>query len=254
MTSRIEVTNPSEGVRIVRVDAPPANRFNYALREELLKVLDEAERDEAVRAIVLTGTGEAFCAGDDLREAVTRGDQAVDGLKQFGRMLDLIEQGRVPVIAAVNGHAVGGGFELALACDIRIGSTSANFIAAGVNVGLMASVYRLPRLIGISRAKAILLTGLPVRAEQALSHGIITELHAPAELMPAALKLAERIASRAPLSVEATKRQVDRVYGMERAEAMRAAVGELATLTKTRDHFEAVDAFVNKRQPVFARS
>jgi enoyl-CoA hydratase len=98
--------------------------------------------------LVITGRDNAFCAGDDLLEELTRGDRALPMLGQFGRLLEKIERLRVPVIGAINGHAVGGDLELALACDIRIASPDAIFLAAGVNIALMASVYRLPRLIG----------------------------------------------------------------------------------------------------------
>jgi enoyl-CoA hydratase len=250
---QLNVTRPSAGVATVQIVAPPTNMLGGDIRRRLLAELEGLQADLTVRAIILTGHEKAFCAGDNLREAVTRGDAASDSLKQFGQLIETVETGRAPVIAAVNGHAVGGGFELALGCDIRIGSTDAKFIAAGVNVGLMASVYRLPRLIGLARAKEILLTGLPVDAPKALAYGILTELHAPDALMEAALALADRIASRAPLSVEATKRQTAQAYDLSPADAMRAAGKELAVLSKSRDHFAAVEAFVRREPPVFVR-
>jgi enoyl-CoA hydratase len=251
---QVTVTRPAEGVAAIRIEAPPVNKLGAAIRERLLAELLGLEDDLSVRAIVLTGQGQAFCAGDDLAEAVTRGETAVDSLKQFGRIIETVETGRVPVIAAINGHAVGGGMELALGCDIRIGSTDAKFIAAGVNVGLMASVYRLPRLIGLARAKEILLTGLPCSAQTALQYGLITELHAPEALMDAAFALAERIASRAPLSVEATKRQSARAYELSPDEALGAAIQELSTLSRSRDHFTAVEAFRRRETPAFVRA
>lgn len=248
------VTRPREGVVKLQIAAPPTNKLGAAIRQQLLTALEGIEADLSVRAVVLTGQGQAFCAGDDLREAVTRGDAALESLKQFLSIIETIETARAPVIAVINGPAVGGGLELALGCDIRIGSTDAKFIAAGVNVGLMASVYRLPRLIGVGRAKQILLSGLPVDAKTALDYGIITELHPPHALMDAAIALAERIASRAPLSVEATKRQTTQAYDLTPAEAMEASVKELAVLCKTQDHFTAVEAFVKREHPSFIRA
>jgi enoyl-CoA hydratase len=123
-----------------------------------------------------------------------------------------------------------------------------------VNVGLMASTYRLPRLIGISRAKAMLLTGSPFDAAVMEAWGLVTALHAPDQLRDAALALAERIASRAPLSVEATKRFADRAVDMSPGEAREMLVCELSVLQASRDHQEAISAFIEKREPVFTRT
>lgn len=254
MSGTIHVSRPAEGVVLIRIDSPPTNALGQAIRERLVAELEALEADLSVRAMVLTGTGKAFCAGDDLREAAGRGDGAQASLNQFGRMLDRIEGARVPVIAAINGHAVGGGLELALACDIRLGAPEAKFIGAGVNVGLMASVYRLPRLIGVARAKAMLLTGWPSDAKTALDYGLLTGLFEADQLLAEALKLAGRIASRAPLSVEATKRQVGRAFDMTPREAGRAAAEELAVLAKSQDHKAGIAAFVKRQEPVFTRS
>ncbi|MGE5566425.1 MAG: enoyl-CoA hydratase/isomerase family protein, partial [Parcubacteria group bacterium] len=155
--------------------------------------------------------------------------------------------------AAVNGHCVGGGLEVALACDIRLASTKAVFTAAGVNVGLMASAYRLPRVIGVAKAKVMLLTGLPVDAQGALANDLVTEVHEPEALVDAAVALATRIASRAPLSVEATKRTASRAMDMDAAEAARSNAEEIAILSASEDHAGAVAAFAERREPVFRR-
>lgn len=254
MDEKLDVRIESNGVAVITIDAPPANRLGTAIREKLLSELRELNADLSIRAIVLTGAGTGFCAGDNLREAVERGDTAIDSLAQFGAVVEEIERGRVPVIGAINGHAVGGGFELALACDIRLGCPQTSFIAAGVNVGLMASVWRLPRLIGIARAKAILLTGLPVDAQKALDYGIITEIHATDALLDAAIALAQRIASRAPLSVEAAKRQSIAAFDLSPQEALDAALSEAGVLCTSQDHFAAVDAFVKRETPTFVRA
>ncbi|MCW5760983.1 MAG: enoyl-CoA hydratase/isomerase family protein, partial [Phenylobacterium sp.] len=157
-------------------------------------------------------------------------------------------------ICAVNGYALGGGFELALCCDIRLASTEAKFVCAGVNVGLMASTYRLPRLIGESRAKSMLLTGLPHDAEMAERYGLVTGVHAPGALKGAAVTLAERIATRAPLSVEATKRTSHRALDLSPEESGRIWGEELRVLRRSNDHKAALDAFRERRDPVFTRS
>jgi enoyl-CoA hydratase/carnithine racemase len=220
------------------------------MRATFMAALDEVETNDALRCLIVTGRGRAFCAGDDLKNVSPAGED----LAGFGRLLDRLEATRVPVIAAVNGWCVGGGFELACCCDIRLASTEAKFVCAGVNVGLMASTYRLPRLIGVSRAKAMLLTGLPHDAEAAERYGLVTGLHAPDELRPAAIALAERIASRAPLSVEATKRTAGRAPDLSPEDANRMLGQELRVLRRSNDHKAAVAAFRERRDPVFSRS
>lgn len=252
----IIVTQPEPGVGLVEIFVPPANALGSVPRAALLAALDALEADLAIRVIILTGRGQAFCSGDDLREASQRNNASADApsLGSFGAVLDRIEEFRVPVIAAVNGYAIGGGLELALSCDIRIAAESARFQGAGVNVGLMASVYRLPRLIGVARAKAMLLTGLPADAATALTYGLVTEVHAADALMPAALAMAGRIATRAPLSVEASKRQIGRAFDMDAEQAQAASVKELSVLAKSQDHKAAVEAFLTRATPVFTRS
>ena len=241
----IHVSRPTGSILLVELDAPPANALGLAVRAELVRILDEIATDDDVRAVVLTGRGGVFCAGDDLREASARqGPEALEAVQDFNRLMDWVEALRVPVIAAIDGWCFGGGLELALACDIRLASDRAVFAASGVNIGLMASVVRLPRLIGVARAKAHLLTGAQFGPQRALADGVVTAIHAPDRLLPEAFHLAEWIASRAPLAVEATKRVVDgRSYVEE----------ELPGLVSSADHREAVAAFMAKRAAVFRR-
>lgn len=250
----LHVSQPAPHVVLIEIDNPPSNALGASVRERFIEHLKQIESDLDIRAVILTGRGKGFCAGDDLREAATRGLDALSSLVQFGALLDAIEGLRVPVIAAVNGHAIGGGLELALACDVRIASAEAFFMAAGVNIGLMASTYRLPRLVGIGAAKAMLLTGSRVDAALALSTGLVTAVHAHDDLLQAATDLAVRIASRAPLSVEAAKRSIDRAFDWSAQEAAAAALAELRTLVATKDHAAAVRAFLDRSDPVFTRS
>ena len=155
----------------------------------------------------------------------------------------------MPVIVAINGGALGGGLDLALACDIRLAAEGASFTASGVNVGLMASVGRLPTLIGSGPAKAMLLTGQPVDAAMALRLGLVTAVHPADRLLNEALTLAGGIAGRAPLAVEAAKRFV----GMSLEERARRMDPALEALADTADHREAVASFLEKRTPAFKR-
>ncbi|TNF04557.1 MAG: enoyl-CoA hydratase/isomerase family protein [Sphingomonadales bacterium] len=252
MTGKIHVSHPARGVTQIFIDCPPANALGAEPLSELIVALEQAERDESVRAVVLAGREGAFCAGADLR-GLAEGASWEELSTRFARVIDLVEQLRAPVIAAIDGHALGGGFELALACDIRVASERAFFVGAAVNVGLVASVYRLPRLIGVARAKAILLTGERVDAQTALHYGIVTEVAAGSAL-PAALRIAERIATRAPLSVEASKRLINQAPDLTRDAFDRIMQPELDVLVNSNDHREALDAFQARRQPEFTRT
>lgn len=250
MAGAVHVEAISPAVMRLTIDNPPMNPLGVEMRQVFMDALDQVVAHEQLRCLIVTGKGRAFCSGDDLKNVGPQGED----LAGFGRLLDRLEATRVPVIAAVNGWCVGGGFELALCCDIRLASTEAKFICAGVNVGLMASTYRLPRLIGVSRAKAMLLTGLPHDAETAERYGLVTGVHAPEALADAAVALAERIATRAPLSVEATKRTAGRAVDLSPEDANVMLGEELRVLRRSNDHKAAVAAFRERRDPVFTRS
>jgi enoyl-CoA hydratase len=251
--SAIHLSPIASGAALLEIDNPPANALGSALRREFLAHLDTLEKDTAIRAVVVTGRGRAFCSGDDLKEQEVAQAQGLDARKallaEFAQLLARIESFRAPVIAAIDGWCMGGGLELALACDIRIASTEAKFVCAGVNIGLMASAWRLPRAIGQARAKHMLLTGLPQDAQTALDFGLVTAVCAPDALQAEATALAMRIASRAPLSVEATKRIASLPPGL----GAERAGGEMDALVKSADHAEALAAFREKRQPKFER-
>ncbi|MFZ0270035.1 enoyl-CoA hydratase/isomerase family protein [Caulobacter sp.] len=245
MSAMIHVSRPTGSILLLELDAPPANALGLPLRAQLAKVLDEIAGDTDTRAVVLTGRGGVFCAGDDLREAHGRpAGKALAAVENFNQLMDWIEALRTPTIAAIDGWCFGGGLELALACDIRVASDRAVFAASGVNIGLMASAVRLPRLIGVGRAKAHLLTGAQFGPERALADGIVTAVHPPERLLPETFRLAEWIASRAPLAVEATKRVIDGRSSVDQ---------ELPALVASADHREAVAAFMAKRTTLFKR-
>jgi len=251
----IHCSKPAAHVALLEIDNPPMNALGRAARAGLLARLDQIDTDADIRVMVLTGRGaRAFCSGDDLKEqAEAQKARSSAHLGEFGHVLERIENHRLPVIAAINGWCMGGGLELASACDIRIASAEARFVCSGVNVGLMASTFRLPRLIGVARAKHMLLTGSPVDAATADKFGLVTAVCAPDALMDEAIKLAERIASRAPLSVEATKRVAALAPDLAPAQAAAVSAKELAVLARSADHKAALAAFAEKREPVFKR-
>ncbi len=249
MSGTIHAEPGGPGVLVITLDNPPMNPLGESMRSRFIGILDEAAQADDLRALVITGRGKAFCAGDDLKSGKT----AAGGTAGFGKLLERLDQLPQPIIGAINGWCIGGGFELSLCCDIRIASPQARFVAAGVNMGLMASAYRLPRLIGESRAKAMLLTGLQVDAQTAEHYGLVTGVHAEADLMSAAIELAQRIASRAPLSVEATKSLAGKASDLSRQEATAIQRTVLEQLRGSDDHREAVAAFREKRDPAFHR-
>lgn len=243
------------GVALIEINHPPANALGRGARDAFHERLDDLSTHSDVRALVITGSADTFCSGDDLKEqlAAQAGGLALREaqLADFGRLIDRIESLPMPTIAAINGYCLGGGLELALACDLRIASDNARFVCAGVNVGLMASAYRLPRLIGLARAKHMLLTGLPVSAKTAEDYGLITLRVDGAVLRDQAIILAQRIASRAPLSVAATRHMAEHANTLGPEEAAAQTREMLKQLLTSEDHAEALQAFHDKRPPQF---
>lgn len=247
--SKIEST-----IVLLEIDNPPANSLSKRTKVQLVTALDEIRKDPQVRVVIITGRGEKFCSGDDLKEAVQNASKEggiLNNLKEFGPIMDSIESLPIPVIAAINGWCIGGGLELALCCDIRMAAHRAKFITAGVNVGLTASAYRLPRLIGIGRAKRMLLTGQVIDAQQAKEFGLVSDLMEAEELLPAALELAKVIANKAPLAIRATKRIANVALDLSEEEGIELQANEIKKLALSRDHQEALAAFTGKRTPIF---
>ncbi|WP_297512328.1 enoyl-CoA hydratase/isomerase family protein [uncultured Caulobacter sp.] len=239
----IHLSHPEPSIALVELDVAPANVLAMAERGRLLDAFAAIEADPATRAVVLTGRNGAFCTGDDLAESMTRDVPAqTAAILHFLAMCDRIAACRVPVIAAIDGWCIGGGLELALACDIRLASERADFACSAVRMGLTASAERLVKLIGESRAKAHLLTGAPFDAARALADGVVAEVHPVEGLREATLRLARVIASRGPLAVAATKRV---------ASGVSSTGDEIPALAASADHAEARTAFVGKRRAVF---
>jgi enoyl-CoA hydratase len=250
----VRVTRPTPHIAVIVLDHPPMNTLARASRLALADALASLDADLEVRCLVITGTGRAFTTGADLREEQEMGEQGLGAFgSEFSQVIRGIEHHRAPVIAAINGYCMGGGFELALCCDVRIASVTAEFAASGVNVGLIASFWRLPRIIGLGPAKEMLLTGAGYRADQAEKWGLVTAVHQPDQLLPAAIALAERIGSRAPLSVEAVKAFTERSLELSREEASKLQGDKFAELYRTEDRVEAIAAFIEKRPATFHR-
>ncbi|HEX5814575.1 MAG TPA: enoyl-CoA hydratase/isomerase family protein [Methylomirabilota bacterium] len=233
------------------LDAPPLNLLGDPVRQAILEALADL-RARGARAVVITGAGRAFCAGADLRDEAKLAPAAVQAFLDadeavFAALADFPGA----TIAAVNGYAYGGGFELALACDIRVAARSARLAGVGVTFGLAVSTARLARVAGEAVALDLLLTGRAVDAGEALALGLVSAVVDDAALAAEARRWAEVVASRAPLSVRANKLALRHCARLPLAEAVAYERGEWARLQRTRDHKEALEAFFAKRPPVF---
>jgi enoyl-CoA hydratase/carnithine racemase len=254
--STVEVSEPSEGVKVVTLSRPEAaNALNTAMGEELLALWTALAADASVRAVVLTGAGRFFCAGADLKERDGMTDQAwSDQHVMFEAMIRAQLACPFPVIAAVNGAAMGGGCEMALACDFAWAADAARLglpeVGLGIIPGLGGTQY-IVRAAGERRAAELLMSGLPVDAAQALEFGLVNRVTPPEELMPQVLERARVIAGKAPLSVKALKKVVRAGAPLPLDEAMAQELVEYNRLFRTKDRREGVAAFNQKRTAVF---
>ena len=251
MTEPVRVDRDG-AVVVLTIDHPPANAISRAVIAGLRSaVADIGRQDSGVRAAVLTGQGEKFfAAGADITEFQTLG---LDNIGAGQELTLEMERCPVPLIAAVNGIALGGGCELALACDLRVAASNARFGQPEINLGIIpgwGGTQRLPRLIGPTRAMPLLLTGDPIDAQTALQWGLVSAVHEPAELLDAARTLAGKIASRAPLAAQASKRAVRAGAGAaDIAAALQVERAEFERVFASEDAKEGVTAFLAKRAP-----
>jgi len=245
------------GIGYVTVNRPEKmNSLNRKTMDELQECFQEIERDEEVRTVILTGAGEkAFVGGADINELAIQ--TPVEGKEMSVRgqkILDLIEHLGKPVIAAVNGYALGGGCELALACTIRIASENARLGQPEVKLGLVpgyAGTQRLPRLVGRGRALEILLTGDPISAAEAYRIGLVNQVVPAQDLMATAEKLAQRIMANAPLAVKFALEAVNHGLEMTEAEGQFLEANLFGLCCTTADMKEGTRAFLEKRPAKF---
>lgn len=220
-TDLLTLTRPQPGCACLTLNRPEAmNALSTPLRLALVQALDELARDDSVRVLVLTGAGKAFCAGLDLREL---GQKALDIASPANDPVTALARFPRPVIGAINGAAITGGFELALACDILIASSAARFADTHGRVGVMPGwglSQKLSRLIGIGRAKEISFSGNFIDAAQAERWGLVNRVTPPEQLMPQALALAADIAGALPELMAPYKRLIDDGYGLALDQAM----------------------------------
>ena len=249
-----------DGVAIVTLNRPDRmNTLGGSMKPDLQAVFTDLARDDpAVWAVVLTGSGErAFCAGADIKErAGSQLPLPEYHLKQKAThdLFRAIETFEKPVIAAINGVALGGGLELALCADIRIAASHAKLGLPEAKIGALPAAggtQRLPRLVGVGWAKQLMFTCDHITAEQAMAIGLVTQVTAPDQLLPTALAMAARIAANAPLSVRFIKQAIDRGLQVGIEAGLEYERYAAAIVVSSADRTEGMRAFVEKRRPEF---
>jgi enoyl-CoA hydratase len=246
-----------ERVATVTIDRPDVlNALNTALLEELLATLGDLGGDPGVGVVVLTGEGErSFIAGTDIKEMAGKTPLEARAYSELGQEIaHRLETMRKPTIAAVNGYALGGGCEMALACDVRLASENAQFGQPEINLGIIpgwGASQRLARATNIGYAKELILTGRMVDAPEAFERGLVQHVYAPAELMPATMRLAADMASKSPVALYYAKEATNRALHGDIGGNLVHEADLYSLMFSTDDAHEGLNAFVEKRQPSF---
>ena len=253
MTNPIVKLDVADGVALVTLDRPPVNALSREMRRLIVATFDEISARDDIRCVVLTGAGKVFCAGADLKD---RPDPATPG--------DFLEHNRItretgnairecakPVIAAINGAALGAGLGLMAACDILYAAEEATFGMPEINVGLAGGASMLRTLFGRSTARRLFYTGERLSARELLKRNVLEDVLPTGELLPVAMDLARQIARKAPLAIIYAKRASNMVEVMPQRDAYRFEQEFTMALAKTEDAKEARMAFLEKREPVF---
>jgi len=229
------------------------NALDTKTRMELRDVVEEAEK--SVRVLIITGSGKAFAAGADINELLERDPvKALEATKLGTELFLRIEELEIPVIAAINGYALGGGCELAMACDIRIASNMAKFGQPEINLAIIpgaGGTQRLPRLVGIGVAKKLVLTGEIIDAQTALRIGLVDEVVEHEKLMERSKEVAMKIVEKSPLAVKIAKKALNASLNMPLREGLKYEASLFSLLFSSEDAKEGMRAFLEKRKPEF---
>ena len=239
---------------ILTINNPPMNVLNSELLNELGGVLDNIKNDDSL-AVIITGEGRAFVAGADIKEMMDMNPEEARRFAGIGQsVFNKIEHLPKPVIAAVNGFALGGGTELAMSCDIILASEKAKFgqpeVALAVIPGF-GGTQRLPRIVGRNIAKELIYSGNIIGADEAYRIGLANRLLPPEELMEAAKKLSDTMSKKGPMAVRLAKEAINGGLDMTLSEGLQLEAEKFSDLFNSYDQKEGMDAFVNKRKPEF---
>ena len=251
---RVEVDGP---VATLTLDRPEAlNALTVGVKVALREALEAVAADRAVRAVILTGAGRAFCAGQDLaeREQPDAAPLDVELRERYNPIVRSLRSMGQPVIAAVNGVAAGAGASLAFACDLRIAAADARFVLAFGRIGLVpdsGATWFLPRLVGSARAAEMAFVGDPISADDALRFGLVSRVVATDDLLTEARAMADRIAAGAPLAMALTKGALERAATIDLETALEGEAKLQGIAGASADHAEGLAAFREKRAPRF---
>lgn len=243
-----------EHIATVTINKPQVlNALSTEVLTDLNKTLDEIEKAENVYAVIITGAGEkSFVAGADIAEMKDKNKEQAAEYGAFGnKVFSRIENFRCPVIAAINGFALGGGCELAMSCDIRIASNKARFAQPETGLGItpgFGGTQRLARLIGAGRAKELIYTCRQVKADEALSIGLVNAVTEPEKLMEEAIRMAKQIAANAPIAVRYAKQAINEGLQTDMQGGIAIEVEKFSRCFVTEDQKMAMDCFVNKQK------
>jgi enoyl-CoA hydratase len=242
-------------IAVITMNRPEKrNALNAEVRRELFNVLKSIDSDKKIRSLIITGAGEAFIAGADIQAMKNYTvEEAVESSRQGSRVFSYIEKMRIPVIAAINGWALGGGLELALACDIRICSDNAQFGQPEIKIGILpgyGATIRLPRIIGVARAKEMIYFGKIITAKEAEKIGLVTQVTTPSDLMEKVMELAQKLVQ-GPASLTLAKQAIDSSFELNLNEAFKLSSKLYGDAYKTNDAREGIRAYLAKRKPIF---
>lgn len=245
------------GIGTLTINRPKSmNALNTQVLEDLHEALITIDQDEEIHVLIVTGAGDrAFVAGADITEMKDKNASEGRDFSNFGnKVFSLLDNLSQPTIAAVNGFALGGGAELAMACDIRIANEFAKFGQPEVGLGIIpgfGGTQRMSRLVGLAKAKELIYTGKVIKAEEAQAIGLVNDVVAADDLMDTAIEMAELILKQAPLGVKASKRAINQGYEMNLALALKLEAEMFGLQFSTEDQKIGMTAFVNKEKPTF---
>ncbi len=260
------ILEKKEHIAVMTLNRPERlNAINPQMRKELLSVFDDVDKDDEMRVLVLTGAGRGFCSGGDVGGmigGIERGTGTTGETKEIqqglspsvGGVILKLQKVQKPTIAMVNGAAVGAGFDLALACDLRVGSENASFVNGFIRIGLSpveGGTWLYPRVMGLGKALEYLFTGDFMEAKEAERLGVLNRLVPADELENETMSLARKIANGPPIAMRLTKLQVYEGLGMDLETALQMVAARQSIASNSEDHKEGVTAFREKRRAVF---
>lgn len=251
-TIQYEIKNRTAWITLNRPDK--LNAFTEQMNKEITRAVKDVKRDEAVRCLVITGSGRAFSAGEDLGGLEDDTDYANILRNRYHPMLQELATLEKPVVAAVNGTAAGAGMSLALACDFRLVSEKASFIEAFIHIGLVpdcGNLYYLPRLVGQAKALELAILGEKVPAQEAKQLGLATKVFSEEEFLEQVTTFADQIADKPTKAIGLIKRYIQESWELSLDQLLEKEAYAQQAAGNTADHQEGVEAFLNKRKPVF---